>query len=143
MMAEKWLTVAEAGHALGIAERTLRRRITEGKVKSKLENNRRLVFVEVQEEAGPEQAQSDMPEGTRELVDQLKQENEYLREELRQTRERSDTIILRLTQQNQLMLEDKRASWWHRWFKRKTPRAPGGVMDMEPDTKDAGNPENE
>lgn len=136
MMAEKWLTVAEAGHALGIAERTLRRRITEGKIESKLENNRRLVLVDVLEKAEQEEAQSDMPEGTRELVEQLKQENEYLREELRQTRERSDTIILRLTQQNQLMLEDKTSSWWQRWFKRKTRLDPGNIVDMEADTNE-------
>lgn len=42
-----------------------------------------------------------------------------LEQELSETKKRSDTIILQLTQQNQLMLEDKTKPWYRKIFKKR------------------------
>jgi chromosome segregation ATPase len=46
---EKWLTISEAVTVLGISERALREKVRTGKIESKLENRRRLVWVETDE----------------------------------------------------------------------------------------------
>lgn len=60
------------------------------------------------------------------LVDELTKDKEYLQgqndklqEEMSVGKERSDTIILQLTRQNQLLLEDKSQPWYRRWLKRR------------------------
>jgi len=121
-MADKWVTMAAACQTLGISDRTLRRRIEQGKIKSKLENSRRLVLID----SGGHMAAN---EADAALIEQLRSEVEYLREELKQTREeltqskeRSDTIILQLTRQlenQQNLLEYQQSPFWKRWFRRK------------------------
>jgi len=120
---ENWLTVAEACHVLGMAERTLRRHIQEGKIKSKLEKGRRLVLAEPAQSDMP----GDMPE-TAVLVDQLRTENEHLRkqvnelqDQLSQSNERHDMIVMQLTrqlEQSQRLLSYHQAPWWRRWVRR-------------------------
>lgn len=128
-----WVTVKEAAVALGVSERTLQRHIAVGKVKSKLENGRRLVYVNDNDI----EATTDVPVDVQQLlnekdahIEQLKSEIEHLRQVLAETQRqleesssRSDTIILQLTrqldsltEQNQLLLEDKRPKqrWYHR-----------------------------
>jgi len=74
-MADRWHTVTDACQALGISERTLRRRIEQDRVESKLEDGRRLVLVD----AGGQTADK-MTEN--ELLEQLRSENEHLRGQL-------------------------------------------------------------
>ena len=120
-MSEEWMIVKEASQALGITERTLRRRISVGSVESKLEEGRRLVRV-IPDEFGSEVGSEVGSEG--ELVLQLRAENEYLKrqiQELQDARQRSDTIALQLTrqvEQSQRLLEYHAEPWYRRWFRR-------------------------
>ena len=67
-------------------------------------------------------------------IERLQEELQGIRQDSEKSRERSDTIILQLTRQNQLMLEDKTTPWYQRWFrKRRTPE--GQIMDMERETE--------
>ena len=64
----------------------------------------------------------------KEEIDYLKEQLETIRQSSEESRKRSDTIILQLTQQNQLMLEDKTTSWYRRWF-RKRKRAEEELLE--------------
>lgn len=139
-----WHTIAEACEILGVSVRTIRRRIEQGKVDSRLEDGRRMVLVtaEDKDSATPSATDTDdtvtgtpgdIPsDGTveqSELIDQLKSEVEYLRKQLDDTnerhdqqKERSDTIIIQLTrqlEQSQLLLEDHSEPWYRRLTKRR------------------------
>ena len=121
-MADTWLTMTDACQTLGISERTLRRRIEQGKIESKLEDGRRLIL------ADSDGQMADTLVDKR-LLEQLRSENEYLRDqvtslqnELNISRERSDTILLQLTrqlEQSQRLLEYHREPFWRRWLRRR------------------------
>jgi predicted site-specific integrase-resolvase len=133
-MAGDWLPVTGACQALGISERTLRRHAKEGKIKSKIENNRRLFWIETdRQETGT------LPEDNRrihELEDKIKdleariqtkdQALEQARQAAEEASQRHDTIVLQLSkqmEQAQRMLEahesEKRGPWWKRLFRKK------------------------
>ncbi len=139
-----WHTITEACEILGISVRTIRRRISEAKVDSRLEDGRRMVLIteEDRHSATPSanvttDTVTDTPDDTPddgtavqpELVEQLKSEVEYLRKQLDnsnerhdQEKERADTIILHLTrqlEQSQRRLEDHSAPWYRRLLKRR------------------------
>lgn len=141
-----WHTIAEACEILGISVRTMRRRIQQGKVESRLEDGRRMVLVTAEDKDSATDSDdtvtgtpSGTPNGTpsdglvaqSELIDQLKSEVEYLRKQLGETnerhdqeKERSDTIILQLTrqlEQSQRLLEDHSIPWYRRLLKRRKP----------------------
>ena len=102
MSATAWVTVSRAADMLGMSERSIRRHIADGRLSAKLEGGRRLVKVDVTS-GGPDMV--GMTEADREalirwLRDELKERGEQvgrLQEEIRASRERSDNIILRLT----------------------------------------------
>ena len=98
-MAEKWLTVAEACHALGMAERTLRRHITEGKITSKLEDGRRLVSVEVAEADMPNTESGMSPA----LLEQIRSENEQLRQQMEAKDKQIEALQKDLTETRRLL----------------------------------------
>jgi DNA repair exonuclease SbcCD ATPase subunit len=125
----EWLPIKEAAVALGVSERTLQRHIATGKIDSKLENGRRLVYVNDNDIDASIDVAVDVQQLLNEkeaLVEQLKSEIEHLRQVLAETQRqleesssRSDTIILQLTQQldrAHLQLEDlrQRRSVWQR-----------------------------
>ena len=124
-MTSKWVSMTVACNALDISESTLRRRIDQGKIESKIENGKRLVLIDID-------SQTTIREPDIVLVEQLKSEIEYLRQELERKneqitafdegRQRQDTIMLQLTrqiEQSQRMLEYHQTSLWQRIFKRK------------------------
>lgn len=112
------MTVAEAAQRLGKSERTVRRLIESGRIEAKKTGGRWVVHDLGKEELG-------VPDGTMQaLVAQLRSEVDFLRErnqelltQLEESRNRQDTIILRLTEQ-QRALEDLRQPFWRRWTKR-------------------------
>jgi excisionase family DNA binding protein len=111
---DRWLTVAEASHVTGVSERTLRRRVSEGRIESKLEGRRRLVFVT--DDMIPHEAAT----GTPTLIDQLRRENEYLRGQIEQKDEQISELhqlLMAAETRSQQLLEDRRP-FWRRWFKR-------------------------
>ncbi len=136
---KKWMQVFEAAEALKVSERTIHTRIKSGKVETKKEHGKRLVFVEVPDEeteASPEES-----ERTNEVYERLLQEKEAriidlqeqvnqlsrhtvtLQMELSEQSKRHDTIVMQMTQQldrTHLQLEDfrnrQKQSWWSRLF---------------------------
>lgn len=122
-MAGKWLTILEAGQVLGISERTLRRHIKEGRIKSKVKDNRRLVLVSVTDDHVSDMTDHDQDhdsvkqsESQSELIQQLKSENENLRKQVDQ----QQAIIMQLSRNQQLMIEssEMKRKWVRGWFSR-------------------------
>lgn len=118
-MSGKWLTIEQAAHELDVSSSTIRRRIKQGDIESKLEKGKRMVLV-------PDNAPTI---GTVGALEYLRKQNEQLTElvlrlqqESQQSKERSDTIILQLTQQSRLAIEAKKESIWDRWFKKRGQR---------------------
>ena len=131
-MTEKWVSVPEACQMLGISDSTLRRRIKNNKYNSKIEDGR--LYISMDEETSQHCQSNDyqMTSNTDSLTKQLQSENEFLRQELtsirlahtesqtqqaelhqqiEESRTRTDTIIMQLTQQlerTQMQLEDLR-----------------------------------
>jgi len=98
----KWVTISEASVILGMSERTIWRRVAEGKLEAKLDGNRRFIKLEGDNDsdviAGMPMADKDSL--IRWLKNELEVRNEEikrLQEEIKQNRERSDAIIMKLT----------------------------------------------
>ncbi len=126
-MTVKWVSVKEACHLLDISESTLRRRISQGIIKAEGEGRERRVAIE---------SDADMTATmTPNVLRQLQKENEILREqvewlkqkidqrdqEMAQSGERHDTILLQLTrqlEQSQRLLEYHQDPWYRRLFQR-------------------------
>ena len=108
-----WMSVSEAAEHLGISERQVRNYIKDGKLKAEKTNGKWCIdgSLEVTEGKPTEADHSDE-------IEWLRRQVEELQAELSETRQRSDTIILQLTQQldkQTLMLEDMRnRSLWCR-----------------------------
>ncbi len=127
-----WLTITEACDRFGISERTLRRRINEGKVVSKKRGKRRLVLAEslaalsemaeVKVSLQGSSYLAELVEGLKADKERLQRQVEDLQTELKESSNRHDTIVLQLTRQldqNQRLLEYHRDPFWRRWFKRE------------------------
>lgn len=108
-MAE-WITVKSASRQLGIAERTVRHWIHESKLIAKKEGGRWLIDEDSVGKAGKALA-DESATSAREAT-------------IAVPLERYEGLITRLAQleseneQYRLLLEDKRQSWWRRWFKK-------------------------
>ena len=96
-----WVTVPEASVILGMSERSVRRHIAEGKLEAKLEGNRRLVKVHVDDDRlgilG--MTMSDKDALIRWLKSELEERNEQikrLQDEIERSHERSYAIVMRL-----------------------------------------------
>lgn len=102
----EWITVKEAAEMLGISDRSVRRRIDNGTLETKKQGRRRFVLIDK-----GEAAKADEERGP-ELLEQLRDENEYLRErvkelqqELNRTTERADEIIMKLIDCVSILIE--------------------------------------
>ena len=121
------MTLQEAATYLNRSPHTLRRHIKEGKLQANLINNRKYDISEeaiqsyVDEHGAGDKIPADNVQVDK-LINQINKLNEQLikmQEELINERQRSDTIIVQLT--NQLsqqtrLLEYHKAPWWKRWF---------------------------
>ncbi len=124
----KWMTISEASVILGMSERTLRRHIKDGKIDSKIEENRRYVKVGNQNDNSDisVMTMADKDDLVAWLKNELAEKNKQiqrLQEELRQNRERSDAIVIKLAEEleaQRYILEGKPAkrrrdeSFWKR-----------------------------
>ena len=104
MSVTAWVTVAQASDILGMSERSVRRHVADGSLPSKLEGGRR--FVKVEMEGGGDgivgMTTTDRDALIKWLKDELRERDgqiENLQEEIKVNRERSDTILMRLTEE--------------------------------------------
>jgi len=133
----KWISVTEACQALGMSERTARRHIAEGKLKSKLDDNkRRVVWLEENEDQAYNRQMAEADElraevaklkaevdGKDELISELKKQLEAMRQALQQAQVNLD--------HSQQLLAYAQQPWWRKLGRKALP-APGDMMDVEP-----------
>ena len=124
------MNIEEASKLLGFSQWTIRRRIKNGILDAKMVGGRYNISEESvaayaqarqNEQMLPNPANALMMEFQRQ-IDRLEKENDQLRKELSDVRERSDMIIMQLThqlEQNQKLLEYHQNSFWRRWFGRR------------------------
>ena len=96
-----WVTVSQASDILGMSERSIRRHINQGKLEAKLEGNRRLVKVGVDDDKADMlvMTKSDKDALINWLKNELEERNKQiarLQDEIERNHERSDTIIMKL-----------------------------------------------
>ena len=126
---DRTLSIPEAAKILNVSEKTIHNRIKRGEINAELVDGKYAIQEQDLLDTQPGNQGGNV--STLELVEQLKTENEYLRnelskaqEELSEVRQRSDTIILSLTQrldEQMKMIEDMRKPQpvWQRvksWF---------------------------
>jgi excisionase family DNA binding protein len=124
---KQWVTMAEACRISGLSQRTIQRRIKEGTITSKKQGRNRLILtgtLDTPARNGAEMAGMD-------LMGQIREENQFLREQVRdlterlkdkdreaeEDRKRQQTIILQMTRQlesQQRLIEYKKTPWWKR-----------------------------
>ena len=127
---DNWYTIAEAVGILGVSDRTIRRRIDKGELETKLEGKARYIRIDSMSSTMPDDMSS------RELVNQLKSENERLaqqlsekdrqieslQEQLKETQKdvaeashRHDTVVMQMTK----IVEYQQQPFWRKLFQRK------------------------
>ena len=95
----------------GISQDAVRKRIKRGKVDAIRESGRWYVFIPDNESENTGQKQ----DNSGQLVQQLKSENEFLRQQLHQ----QSVIIYNLSESVKLLKAPKREPWWRKLFKRE------------------------
>jgi len=100
----KWVTINEAIGILGMSERSIRRHVADGKLQSKIEGNKRLIWIETQNDINgiSVMTNKDKDNLIAWLKNQLEEKNKQiqrLQEELKQNRERSDAIVIKLAEE--------------------------------------------
>lgn len=120
----QWLTVNDALMKLGISRATLYNRINNQELTSKKDGNSRLVYVE----HTTKQSNGHPTKHTTNTIKQLEQQLNYFKDKLESTEQqlqdqriRSDAIIMRLTEQNQLLLTSPpKKSWWNIFWNKQS-----------------------
>jgi len=112
------LTVAEYARLVNISEATVRRKVKSGELNSELIDGVTHIVSERLPTDGQGDNQSLLVAHLQDEIERQQSEIEYLRNELSESRQRSDTIILQLTKQVETQtfaLEDLRTrSFWRR-----------------------------
>ncbi|MFC1718576.1 helix-turn-helix domain-containing protein, partial [Candidatus Poribacteria bacterium] len=122
---EEWLSVKDVAKIRNCTDRTVLRMIEKKEVEAKRDGKRWLILKsslsddDIPTESDVVSILKVQLQEQKEETDYLKGQLEIVRQESEASRKRSDTIILQLTQQNQLMLEDKTTPWYRRWFRKR------------------------
>jgi hypothetical protein len=103
----KWVTVSEASVILGMSERTIWRHVSKGSIEAKTDSGRRYISVDAGTDNNDSIVSNGMTKaGRNDVIDFLKTELtdrnrliEQLQSENKSISERSDTIIMKLTQE--------------------------------------------
>ena len=123
-----WYTIKESIEILGISRKTLYRRMDSGEIESKKVGSARFVKI-----GDPEETQTvssdtsqtvssdtnDVIRNQQGEIEFLRSQVEYLQTELSDTKTRSDTMILKLTQtvdNQQLLLIESKTPFWKKLF---------------------------
>ena len=101
-MSGKWVTVDGAAAILKVSTSTVRRRIENEKIESKLEDGRRLVWVsdDTQVSSRDEQLITELRTQNEHLRNQVEEKDkqiEKLQEQLAEASQRHDTVVMQLT----------------------------------------------
>jgi len=115
-----WCSIAEALEKLNISRRTLYDRINKDELTTKKEGRNRFIWLDANI---LEASTLHKDKHTNGIVKQLKSQVKYFQDkvdrlelELRETRQRSDTIILKMTDENQLLLRSiNKKPFWQFW----------------------------
>ena len=149
-MTQKWVSVSEACVLLSISKSTLYRRINEGEIESKREGKLTMCLIDVPD--GSQYGTNDTLDNSLQVIDQLRSENEHLRQQVIQLQERldekdedlrrkdeqiaeasqrHDTVVMQLTK----IVEYQQQPFWRKLFQRKQlpPPVDEAVMDAEVD----------
>ena len=114
----QWYSILEAADMLHKSERTVRRLIDNGELKTAMVDGVKKVWLNI--ETGETEADrlrednAELKEQVKELIRQLGEKDNIMA----QAQERHDTIIMSMNKQSQLLLEDKRG-FWSRWRREK------------------------
>ncbi len=100
-MAQKWVSVVEACHILGISKSTLYRQIKQGEIESKKDGKATLCLITIPDESQKEESETQLGAQTetneiQQLIEQLRKENEDLnqqKEYLKEQTQRKDDQI--------------------------------------------------
>ena len=123
-----WYTIKESLEILGISRKTLYRKMDSGEIESKKVGSARFVKI-----GDPEETQTvsddtsqtvssdtnDVIRNQQGEIEFLRSQVEYLQTELSDTKTRSDTMILKLTQtvdNQQLLLIESKTPFWKKLF---------------------------
>ncbi len=146
-MSTNWATVSEAATALNVSDKTIRRRVKQGKLEAKHEGRRLLVKLDkkldtLTDSVSKDEVIADLRAQLEDFRGQIREKDrqiENLQIQLQDASQRHDTVVMQMSR----MLEYERQPFWRRWFKQKSLPAPEDVMDMESDIEEAGTPEGE
>ncbi len=123
---EEWLSVKDVAGIRNCTDRTVLRMIEKKEIEAKRDGKRWLILKssllddDIPTESDVMSILKVQLQEQKKEIDYLKGQLEAVRQESEESRKRSDTIILQLTQQNQLMLED-RTPWYRRVFRKRKP----------------------
>ena len=121
------LTIKEYSEAFGVSDTTTRTKVREKQVKAYKQNNKWLIEVNKCEIPDPvDNIDSQLISGSDTLtnvVNQLNSQLEYFKErvavlelEMNEQKKRHDTILLKMTDQNQLLLQQSsKKPFWRIW----------------------------
>lgn len=125
----EWITVRDAANLRQCAERTIIEWIKQGKLEAKKDGRRWLIRLDTSATTA-----ADMPQDAdlvgilkaelqekNEQISKLQEQLEKVRQDAADASERHDTILLQMTRQNQLLLEDKSQPWYRKMFQRRKP----------------------
>jgi len=131
---DKWLTITEACHALGVSRRTIERRIKQGEIESELREGIRYVKLNIGADMSHELSYNlaqlevenarfkkeieELRVSVRKLEDKLEGKEEDLRrkdEQMAEAGHRHDTVVMQMTK----LLEYHQQPFWRKLFQRK------------------------
>ena len=100
----KWVSINEAIGILGMSERTIWRRVADGSIEARSEGNKKYVKIVTDDDNGGtiDTILSDKDGMIRWLKNELEERNKQinrLQEEIKNNRERSDSIIMKLAEE--------------------------------------------
>ena len=131
----EWITVKKASNILNVHDRTIRRYISEGKLKARKEGRHILIDIDTINDLdhtpdhivdhGQDHIQmlKDQIQHQQTEIDFLRDRVKSLEDQTKQEKERDQMIILQLTrqlEQSQRMLEAHKEPFWKRWFRKRS-----------------------